>query len=128
MKRIFPVLVVEDPALQTVGVNSYLHQKFFEARGASAQTEPLMVFTIDELELILPYLAAGDISWSELAQRRKSGAGVVATPVNTTFYEIASTRRLRVRADPVQSAAGERLSKIVQSKYAGLLAKQEATT
>ena len=28
VKHIFPVLVVEDPSLQTVGMNSYLHEKF----------------------------------------------------------------------------------------------------
>jgi hypothetical protein len=56
--RVFPVLVGEDPFLQTPGVNIYLDRLFSEKQ-IDARIAPLTVMLIDELEQLLPSIRAG---------------------------------------------------------------------
>lgn len=116
-KRVYPILVVEDPALQTPGVNTYLARRLRSLTRDPAKIEPLTVITADELELMLPYVAAHDITWQELIDARHSGDEVAAKPASTTFWELVDGRRLRRRSNNILGPARNDLAELLRRKY-----------
>jgi hypothetical protein len=119
--RIYPVLVAEDPIMQTVGMNAYLNQLFEHEIDRGSDVAPLTILQIDELEQVLPHLRAGDLSFGELLDTRFVGESVVAQPMHTTFSEIASERNLSIRQDTFLESHGDELVQMITSAYASLL-------
>jgi hypothetical protein len=117
VEKVYPVLVVDEVALQTAGINTYLATRLDQLVEGSTTIAPLAVVTVDELETILPYIAAGDLTWQELLDARAVGASVTAKPVNTTFYEIAHARRFQQRENAILSPAAKRLAAMLREKY-----------
>lgn len=115
--RIYPVLVVDEQALQTPGVNTYLARRFHALLNKGERVGSLAIVTGDELELMLPYIAAGDITWKELLDTREEGNAVTAKPVSTTFWEIAATRKLRTRSSRILGPTRNHLAELVRKRY-----------
>jgi len=116
IRRVYPLLVVDDPAFSAPGTNTFLAERFAELGTHEAAVAPPTIATIDEFEEIAPYIAAGDISWSELLDRRFTPKGVDATPLHNTFTDVAKGR-LRVRPNRLTLATGERLHRLIEEKY-----------
>ena len=116
---IYPVLVGEDPILQTPGVNIYLNDIFREEI-TSDRVAPLTVMLVDELEQLLPHLTAGDITWQDVFSSRFIGTRVTGEPVHTTLVDLAIRRRFRRRADTFLAEQTERLTAMIKDAYAGL--------
>ena len=121
--RIYPVLVAEDPIMQTVGMNAYLNQLFEREVNRGTDVAPLTILQIDEIEQVLPHLKAGDLSFREVLDTRFVGESVVAQPMHTTFSEIARERNLKVREDTFLKSHGDELIEMITSAYAPLLKK-----
>jgi len=116
LRKIYPLLVVDDPSLNTVGMNTYLDRQF-SATSLAPSVSPLTVATIDEIENIIPYVGSGDVELGEVLDERFTKNGVTAEPLNTTFARIVNGRKIRTRGNAVTKAAGERLAAVVQKKY-----------
>jgi hypothetical protein len=115
IRRVYPLLVVDDPAFSVPGTNSYLAERFATLGPHDPAVAPPTVATIDEFEEIVPYIAAGDISWTKLLDRRFTAKGVDATPLHNTFTDLA--QGLRVRPNRLTRATGERLHALIEEKY-----------
>jgi|GEM_PF-1689527 len=115
--QVFPILVVDEPSFQTPGINTCLAGRFAELADRQDKIEPLAVFTIDEMETILPHVAAGDLSWSELLCARNIEGTVAVSPVIATFSEIADLREFRQRPNAILAVAAKRLAEMIREKY-----------
>lgn len=115
--RIYPVLVVDDPALQTPGVNTYLARRLMALVHDDPKIAPLTVITADELELMLPYLSANDVTWKELLDARQDGGQVTAKPVSTTFWEIVNGRPLKRRSNAILGPVRNQLAALLRQKF-----------
>lgn len=114
---IYPILVVEDPALQTWVMNSYLDQIFGDIK-PGARVKPLTILLVDELEELLPHIYAGDASWQELLDDRFINSGVSVDPMHTSFVHFARRRKLRRRPDTFLEPRTEELNRIIAEQYA----------
>jgi len=127
IRRVYPLLVVDDPAFSAPGTNTYLAERFAALGPHHSAVSPPTIATIDEFEEIAPYIAAGDISWRELLERRFTAKGVDATPLHNTFTDVAQGR-LRVRSNRLTAATGERLHRLIEEKYQKLAARADDKT
>jgi hypothetical protein len=117
--RVYPVLLGEDPILQTPGINIYFDDLFRE-EVTSDRIMPLTVMLVDELEQLLPHVKAGDITWQDVFTTRSSGARVAGGPVHTTFVDLAVARGLRRRPDTFLAKHSERLIAMIRDAYRDL--------
>ncbi len=96
VKRIYPVMVTDEPAVATFGFNTYLDGLFRQEVGADKAIKNLTVMTIDELEEFLAYAVGGKIGWSELLEFRfKKGPPSVS--VSQDIYDFRLSRGYEVR-------------------------------
>lgn len=117
--RVYPVLVGEDPMLQTPLVNTYLNDIFREDV-TSSRIAPVTVMLVDELEQLLPNIAAGDITWQDLLGARFDGARVIGAPVHATLRDLAIERHFRRRPDTFLAKQSELLIAMVKDAYKDL--------
>ncbi len=78
-EKIFPVLVSDEAAFASFGVNRMLHVKFQDnfPSGLPSPIRPLTILTTSELEEILPCVAGeSSLSWDQLLQQRFHGVEV----------------------------------------------------
>jgi hypothetical protein len=127
IRCVYPLLVVDDPAFSAPGTNTYLAERFAALGPHHSAVSPPTIATIDEFEEVAPYIAAGDISWAELLDRRFTAKGVDATPLHSTFTD-AAQGRLRVRSNRLTRATGERLHALIEEKYKKLVARGDGQT
>ncbi len=121
--QLYPVLIGEDPVLQTFAMNAYLNGIFTEKISSGSTTsKPLTVVVVDEIEHVLPYVAAGDLSLGELFDGRfeESSQRVVAIPLNTTFYDWAIVHRPMERPETFLQAQGDELVGIIDEHFKSL--------
>ena len=123
IRRIYPVLVVEDPVMQTIAMNAYLNELFEQELDRNHDVAPLTVLLIDELEELLPHVHAGDFSWPEIFGARLVGGKVVAYPMHTTLSELGNEKRLPIRQDTFLKSHGDELMAMISSAYEKLLGR-----
>ena len=90
--RIYPVLVGEEPALQTLGFNSYLNAIFQKEMAQCPLVRPLTVMTIGELEEILPYVSKNIFTWAELFETRFVGSEVIGHSAHQAIFDLRHTK------------------------------------
>jgi hypothetical protein len=85
--------------MECLGMNSYLNQLFrgFLDEDVADRIRPLTVMSVDELEELLPYVAAGDVGWQEVLRERFTGHGVSLISVHQALYNICRDRNVPVR-------------------------------
>jgi hypothetical protein len=118
--RVYPVLVGEDPILQTLAVNTYLDDIFRQETTVDGRVAPLTVMLIDELEQILPYVRTGDLLWQELLERRFVSDRVVATSVQSEFFDIALERDFVQRQETFLASHADGLIGLITNAYKDL--------
>src|ERR1041385_4292798 len=117
--RVYPVLVGEDPLLQTPGVNIFLNDVFREEI-SDDRIMPLTVMLIDEVEELLPNIDAGEITWQDVFSPHCTNGRVAGAPVHTTLVELAMARRFRRRPNAFLAQQAKRLIAIINDTYQGL--------
>jgi hypothetical protein len=127
VRRVYPLLVVDDPAFSAPGTNTYLAERFATLGPHDSAVLPPTIATIDEFEEVAPYIAANDLSWPELLDRRFTAKGFDATPLHNTFVDVAQGR-LRVRSNRLTRATGERLHRLIEEKYQRLAGRRQEHT
>lgn len=88
-KRIFPILITDEPATECPGFNAYLNERFQQEVGGLPEIRPLTVMSIDECERFLPYAASNAISWENLCETRTEGPFI---SVGQIIYNIRQRR------------------------------------
>jgi hypothetical protein len=98
-EHIFPVLMVDEKAMECLGMNSYLDRLFrgFLDEDVAGRVRPLTVMSVDELEGLLPYVAAGAVRWQEVLCERFTDHGVSLISVHQALYNICRDRKVPVR-------------------------------
>jgi hypothetical protein len=87
--RIFPVLVADDAALQSLGVNEYvndLYQPLVEMLPQAYAVRPVTVMSAQELEGLLPYIEQNFLRWPTILEERFNGNRVVLESVHQMVY------------------------------------------
>ncbi len=116
--RVYPILVVDEPVLQCFAANRYLDERFkagYPDRPVSVA--PMTIMLIDELEELLPYVAAGAIGWREVLDARFTTEGVVPDPFHTTLVSVRRAKDIAHRRNEFLSAEGTRIGKLIKEKY-----------
>ena len=96
-RRIYPVLVSDEPACESLAFNSYLDEHFRQDATEFAQIKPLTVMSINELEELLAYTAAGTLSWVDILQARFVDERTGVWSVHQTIYDLRHARKLQVQ-------------------------------
>lgn len=98
-ERIFPVLVVDEKAMECLGMNTYLDRLFrgFLDEDVAGRVRPLTVMSVDELEELLPYVAARDVGWQEVLRERFTEHGASIISVHQALYNLCRDRKASVR-------------------------------
>lgn len=92
--RVYPVLVGEEAALQTLGFNTYLNAIFQENVARDSLVRPMTVMTMGELEEMLPYVSGNVFTWAELFETRFAGSDVIGHSVYQAIFDWRRRRRL----------------------------------
>lgn len=85
--RIYPVLVADEPTLQTTGFNIHLNDIFQSELGPSYTIRPLTVMTVNEFEEMLPYVSTNVFGWSDLLETRFTGSQVIGHSIHQSIYD-----------------------------------------
>ena len=96
-KPIYPVVVVYEPSIKSVGVNTFLNeefQKFRAAAGYDPSSKPLTTMSVQELEELLPQTNAGHVTWKEVLERRFDGTRVRITSLHQALYDVMKEKSL----------------------------------
>ena len=116
---VYPILVGDEPALQTFAANRYMDEEFTSQLPTPrpAAVAPLTVMSIDELEELLPYLSAGDASWRDALDPRFQQDGVTPDPFHTTWATFRKTHNIAHRPNSFLSDADERVRARIFERY-----------
>jgi hypothetical protein len=113
-KYVYPVLVVEDPAMQSLDVNALLDKEYRELVLIDTAM-PLTLVTIDELDVILRTIAAGHLDWNDVLQAHIVNNNAAAISVSATLHELAAARELPVPPDTFLEATGQVLTRMLHA-------------
>ena len=94
--HIYPVLVVDEKAMECMGMNCYLNQTFRGLLGSDVTEKvcPLTVISIDELEELLPYVEQAHVSWQEVLRSRFKGDDIAITSIHQALYNIGRDKSI----------------------------------
>jgi hypothetical protein len=116
--RIYPLLVGDEPALQSFAANRYLDAEFTRKLGERPPSvAPLTVMSVDELEELLPYVSNGDLSWRDLIDSRFDANGVTPDPFHTALATARRRKNVRPRTNSFLSEAGEWIRSRIMERY-----------
>ncbi len=113
-KYVYPVLVVEDPAMQSLAVNAVLDHEYRELLGIDTAM-PLTLVTIDELDVILRSIAAGQLDWHDVLQAHMVNNNAAAISVSATLHDVAATRGLPIPPDTFLEGTGQALTRMLDA-------------
>lgn len=99
--RIYPVLLGEEPALQTLGFNTYLNDVFQKELGHDSVIRPLTVMTIEEFEETLAYVSPNVFSWAELLETRFANGDVIGHSVHQAIYDWRHSKEVGLHRNEV---------------------------
>lgn len=106
---VYPVLVVEDPSMQSLAVQCRAGRELVSVDGAM----PLTLVTIDELDIILRSVATGDIHWNDVFRVHIVNNKAAAISVSATLHELAAARALPIPPDTFLQGAGRALTRML---------------
>lgn len=116
--RVYPILIGDEPALQTLAANRYLDEEFTKQLSPRPDTvAPLTVMSIDELDELLPYITAGDATWRQVLDVRFEQDGVTADPFHTTWATLRRDLGIAQRPHSFLSEADEMVRKRIFERY-----------
>jgi hypothetical protein len=96
--RIYPVLLVDEPACECPFFNKYLNEHFQRELGGTLGVRPVTVMSINELEEFLPYAAGNAISWETLCEARFFNNNEVGPEsVHQTLYTLREVRGIALQ-------------------------------
>ncbi len=78
-------------------VNSYLDEQFPRDATEFPQIKPLTVMSINELEELLAYTAAGTLSWDEILEARFVDGHTGIWSVHQTIYDLRHAKNIEVQ-------------------------------
>ena len=110
-KRVYPILITDEPATECPGFGAYLNERFQEEVGSSPEIRPLCVMSIDECEQFLPYAAQNAISWEKLCEARTENPFV---SVGQIIYDIRQKHGIAVQINELVKAKFERTRDAIQ--------------
>ena len=87
--RIFPILIADDSALESLGVNEYVNDLFQPLIAAHPQRyaiRPVTVMSVEELEEVLPCYENGFFTWPLLLEDRFNGNNVILESIHQIIY------------------------------------------
>lgn len=89
-EHVFPVLVVDEKAMECLGMNSYLNQLFrgFLDEDVARRIRPLTIMSVDELEELFPYVEQRAVTWQEVLRSRFTGDRISLISVHQALYNI----------------------------------------
>jgi hypothetical protein len=96
-KRIYPVLITDEPGCECLAFNAYLNERFQEEVVDLTRVRPLTIMSINECEELLPYCAANSFSWAELCETRFDERQVRVWSVHQAIYDLRHARNISVQ-------------------------------
>lgn len=119
-RLVYPVLVGYEPVLESFFVNGYLQEKF---RPLVAEDEdgvvvkPITVMSVDELEALLPNIAAGKLTWKEILEERFDRDRVKAFSVHQALYDLGQKKRVEVERNGFLMEGFDEIFAEISSRY-----------
>jgi len=93
--------------------NTYLNELSQTEIQASAAIRPVTAMSIDELEEVLPYVAANIFTWEELLQQRFLQTEVSGYSVHQTIFDLLIKKKTPpLRNEPMLKKSAEILERI----------------
>jgi hypothetical protein len=98
-RRIYPIFVSDEPAVEALFFNQYLDELFQRELGKSPSTRPLTTMSVNEFEETLPYTSSNLLAWNELLEERFKGGIADIFSVHQTIYNLRTARRIAPPAE-----------------------------
>jgi hypothetical protein len=95
-RRVYPILVTDEPALESFGFNAYLNELFQKEIAIDDVIRPLTAMSVNECEEILPYTTSNAFSWAELCESRFQNTDVRIWSVHQAIYNLRHQKRVGV--------------------------------
>lgn len=122
-KRIYPVLVGYEPVLESFYVNAYLQRMFrtfIPGKVDDVVVQPLTVMSVDELEMLLPNIQAGTITWTEVLDARFDRDNVSAlASVRQTLRDLCAAKGKEIEGNAFLLDEFNSVFRTISSKYFG---------
>jgi hypothetical protein len=110
-KRVYSILITDEPATECPGFNAYLNERFQQEVGGAPEIRPLCVLSIDECEQLLPYAASNTISWENLCEARTRRPFI---SVGQTIYDIRQERGIAPQRNELLKTKFEKMRDAIQ--------------
>ena len=93
---VYPVLVCYEPSADSFWVNRYANDIFSHLLGGHLpdRIQPLTVMSIEGLEMALPYLSAGDLTWQQLLDSRFKDGAVDERSIYQAIYDWRESHKM----------------------------------
>jgi hypothetical protein len=95
-RRIYPVLITDEPGCECLAFNAYLNERFQDEAGYIDGVRPLTVMSVNECEELLPYSTVNAFSWADLCESRFDHGHVTVWSVHQAIYDLRHLRGSRV--------------------------------
>jgi len=128
---LYPIVIVADPSMEAFAVNSVVNDVFQkEIAPWVHNVRPLTIMSIQELEEVLAYTAAGAFTWPELLDSRfqratenasaRSGlTRVVVWSVHQAIYNLITQKGIPSIPNQFRRSHFERISSSILARYTG---------
>lgn len=119
-KRIYPILVGYEPVLESLFMNSYLHERFrplVVKEENDVVVPPITVMSVNELERVLPAINAGTLTWVELLSDRFDGDRVKIFSVRQALYDICQRKGAEIQRNNFLLERFDVIHKDIVSRY-----------
>jgi hypothetical protein len=115
--RIYPILVSDEPAVETFFFNAYANEIFEKNLPRGSRIQPITVMSINELEEILPYVSGNAFSWAELLGSRFKETGVGPFSVHQAIYDLSRSKGFQQHRNQAIRNKFEKVWKIIISMF-----------
>lgn len=116
-RRIYPVLVSDEPVVEAFCFNQYLNEVFQRGLGSDTVIQLLTVMSINEFEEALAYVSRGALGWGELFRARFVGSQVDPLSAHQTIYNLRQTRGFERCLNQVLLNRLDQVFEIIKARY-----------
>jgi hypothetical protein len=116
--KIYPVVVVPDPSLETFGINTFLND-VFQTFITDKNVKPLTLMSVQEFEDVLQACRDAQVSWPELLESRYDGSRVRFGSVHQALYNIRAARQAAHVPNEFRNRQFEEIYRMILARYKG---------
>jgi len=115
--RIYPVLVSDEPMVESFCFNAHLNEIFQNELGSSIAVQPITAMSVKEFEEVLTCVSQGAFTWGDLLTSRFNNHGVGPFSVHQAISDLVQKSKIQLQRSQIIKKTFDEVRSIISSKY-----------